>query len=45
MKKLWGNGDIFDYINGKISENQIKKVLDQGIEKFKEQRQPFLLYN
>ena len=41
----WGNGDIFDYINGKISENQIKKVLDQGIEKFKEQRQPFLLYN
>ena len=45
MKKLWGNGDIFDYLNGKISEKQIKKILDQGIEKFKEQRQPFLLYN
>ena len=45
MKKLWGNGDILDYLNGKISEKQIKKILDQGIEKFKEQRQPFLLYN
>ena len=45
MKKLWGNEDIFDYLNGKISEKQIKKILDQGIEKFKEQRQPFLLYN
>jgi len=45
MKKLWGNGDIFDYLNGRISEKQIKEILDQGIEKFKEQRQPFLLYN
>ena len=45
LKKLWGNGDIFDYLEGKISEKQIKKILDQGIEKFKEQRQPFLLYN
>ena len=39
------NEDIFDYLNGKISEKQIKEILDQGIEKFKEQRQPFLLYN
>ena len=45
MKKLWGNGDILDYLEGKISEKQLKKNLDQGIIRFKEEREPFLLYN